>query len=280
VIGIRDDMFLGEGHKYMVEVAASLDESHREGALAQRPAVVNLQCDLDHPTQSMADLRHLIDTFGGVEQLRGKKLAMTWAYSPSYGKPLSVPQGVVTLMARMGMDVVLGHPEGYDLADEPLAAARAAAAASGGSFRVTGSMEDAFDGADIVYPKSWAPMWVMRERTRLVHAREQAKLHELEQQALANNARHTDWECDEAKMAKTRDGRALYMHCLPADITGVSCTTGEVSQAVFERARLDTYREAGHKPFVIAAMILATRFARPADALRGAVEAGVTRRRG
>ncbi|MBL8144637.1 MAG: knotted carbamoyltransferase YgeW [Acidobacteria bacterium] len=280
VIGIRDDMFLGEGHKYMVEVAASLDESYREGVIAQRPAVVNLQCDLDHPTQSMADLRHLIDTFGGVEHLRGKKLAMTWAYSPSYGKPLSVPQGVVTLMARMGMDVVLGHPEGYDLADEPLAAARAAAQASGGSFRVTGSMADAFDGADIVYPKSWAPMWVMRERTRLVHAREQAKLHELEQQALANNARHTDWECDDAMMARTRDGRALYMHCLPADITGVSCKAGEVSKTVFERARLDTYREAGHKPFIVAAMILATRFAQPAEALRGAIASGVMRRRG
>ena len=107
----------------------------------------------------------------------------------------------------------------------------------------------------------------------------QAKLHELEQQALANNARHTDWECDEAKMATTRGGRALYMHCLPADITGVSCKAGEVSKAVFERARLDTYREAGHKPFVIAAMILAARFGQPAEALRAAVHAGAMRRK-
>ena len=73
---------------------------------------VNLQCDIDHPTQSMADMLHIIHTFGGVENLKGKKIAMTWAYSPSYGKPLSVPQGIIGLMTRMGMDVVLAHPEG------------------------------------------------------------------------------------------------------------------------------------------------------------------------
>ena len=93
VIGIRDDMFLGEGHKYMTQVSDALCEGSTKGVLLQRPAVVNLQCDLDHPTQSLADLRHLISTFGGVEALKGKKLAMTWAYSPSYGKPLSVPAG-------------------------------------------------------------------------------------------------------------------------------------------------------------------------------------------
>ena len=121
-------MFLGEGHKYMTEVAASLDESHSAGVLAQRPAVVNLQCDLDHPTQSLADLRHLVRTFGGLDALRGKKLAMTWAYSPSYGKPLSVPQGIIALMTRFGMDVVLAHPPGYDLVDDALEAARRFAA--------------------------------------------------------------------------------------------------------------------------------------------------------
>jgi knotted carbamoyltransferase YgeW len=280
VVGIRDDMFLDEGHQYMVEVAASLEESYREGVLVQRPAVINLQCDLDHPTQSLADLRHLVDTFGSLEALRGKRLAMTWAHSPSYGKPLSVPQGVVALMARMGMHVVLGHPEGYELADAPLEAARRFAAASGGSLRVTHSMADAFDGADIVYPKSWAPMGVMRERTRLLRAKETAKLGELEQAALAQNARHRDWECTAAMMERTRDGRALYMHCLPADVTDVSCAAGEVSREVFERARLDTYREASHKPFVIAAMVLATRFADPAAVLAGVLARATPRRRG
>jgi N-acetylornithine carbamoyltransferase len=278
VIGIRDDMFLGLGHRYMAEVADAVEESHRAGVLAQRPAVLNLQCDLDHPTQSLADLRHLVDRFGSLEALRGRKLALTWAYSPSYGKPLSVPQGVVALATRFGMDVVLAHPEGYELAEEPLAAARDFARASGGSFAVTGSMAEAFAGADVVYPKSWAPMAVMRERTRVLRSGHSAALAELERAALESNSAFRDWECNEERMRTTRDGGALYLHCLPADITGVSCAAGEVSQEVFERARLDTYRQARHKPFVIAAMILATRFAEPAAALARAVERAQPRR--
>ncbi|MCB1009498.1 MAG: knotted carbamoyltransferase YgeW [Acidobacteria bacterium] len=278
VVGIRDDMYLGEGHAYMAEVAASLDEAHREGVLAQRPAVVNLQCDLDHPTQSLADLSHLVRLYGGLENLRGKKLAMTWAHSPSYGKPLSVPQGIVALMTRFGMEVVLAHPEGYELVDEPLEAARRFAAESGGSFRVTHSMEEAFANADVVYPKSWAPMAVMRERPGLLRAGDKAGLAELERAALAANARHRDWECDATRMELTRGGAAHYLHCLPADVTEVSCVAGEVSKAVFERARLDTYREASHKPFVIAAMILATRVPDPATALARIVQRAHPRR--
>ncbi|MBI5368463.1 MAG: knotted carbamoyltransferase YgeW [Planctomycetes bacterium] len=280
VIGIRDDMFIHEGHRYMTEVGASVEEGFRAGVLPQRPAVVNLQCDLDHPTQALADLAHLATTFGGLDALKGKRLAMTWAYSPSYGKPLSVPQGVVALMARFGMQVVLAHPPGYELLPEPLDAARRFAAASGGSFTVTGSMAEAFAGADVVYPKSWAPFRVMEERTRILRAGERARLADLEKEALANNARFTDWECTEERMRGTRGGKALYMHCLPADVTGVSCKAGEVAQSVFERYRLDTYREAGYKPYVIAALILATRFADPAAALGRALEAGVPRRRG
>jgi knotted carbamoyltransferase YgeW len=280
VIGIRDDMFLGEGHKYMMQVSDALCESSLQGVLLQRPAVVNLQCDLDHPTQSMADLRHLISTFGRLEALRGKKLAMTWAYSPSYGKPLSVPQGIVSLMTRFGMNVVLAHPEGYDLVDEPIQSARRFAAASGGSFAVAGSMDEAFRDADVVYPKSWAPARVMHERTRLLRGGESGKLGDLEREALANNARFRHWECTDDLMKLTRGGKALYMHCLPADVTDVSCKAGEVSASVFERYRLQTYREAGHKPFVIAAMILATRFADPAAVLRRCVERNQPRRQG
>ena len=278
VIGIRDDMFLGEGHKYMCQVSDALCESSQRGVLRQRPAVVNLQCDLDHPTQSLADLRHLVATFGSLESLEGKKLAMTWAYSPSYGKPLSVPQGIVALMSRFGMNVVLAHPDGYDLVDEPLQAARRFAAGSGGSFTVARSMEEAFRGADIVYPKSWAPARVMHERTRILRAGETAKLADLEREALANNARFRNWECTDELMKLTKDGRALYMHCLPADVTDVSCKAGEVSAAVFERYRLQTYSEAGRKPFIIAAMILATRFADPAGVLRHCLERNQPRR--
>jgi ornithine carbamoyltransferase len=115
VMGIRDDMYIGKGHAYMKEVAGYLEEGFRDGVLEQRPTIVNLQCDIDHPTQTMADTLHLVRTFGGAENLKGKKIAMTWAYSPSYGKPLSVPQGVIGLMTRFGMDVTLAHPKGYEV---------------------------------------------------------------------------------------------------------------------------------------------------------------------
>ena len=102
VIGIRDDMYIGKGNAYMHEVVDAVSQGYKDGILEQKPTLVNLQCDIDHPTQCMADMLHIIHEFGGVENLKGKKLAMTWAYSPSYGKPLSVPQGVVGLMTRMG----------------------------------------------------------------------------------------------------------------------------------------------------------------------------------
>lgn len=267
-IGIRDDMFLGEGHAFMSEVAESLEDSFAHGVLSRRPAVINLQSDLDHPTQSLADLRHLANIFGGVDRLRGKKLAMSWAYSPSYGKPLSVPQGIIALMPRFGMDVVLAHPPGYELVPETLDAARQHAREGGGSFSIVHSMEEAFTDADVVYPKSWAPAGVMRERTRLLRGGQKDKLVDLERQALASNARFKSWECDASRMRLTRGGQGLYMHCLPADVSGVSCAEGEVAKDVFERARFDTYREAGYKPFVIAALILATRFDNPAGVLR------------
>jgi knotted carbamoyltransferase YgeW len=277
-IGIRDDLFIGEGHEYMVEVAGSLDEAYEEGVLPQRPAVVNLQCDRDHPTQSLADLMHLQKTFGSLEALRGKKLAMTWAYSPSYGKPLSVPQGIVNLMTRFGMEVVLAHPEGYDLMPGTAERASQQAASSGGSFQLVHSMEEAFADAEIVYPKSWAPFHVMEKRTRYLRAGQADKMDELEKEAVANNAQFKQWECTEELMATTQEGRALYMHCLPADITGVSCEEGEVAASVFDRYRTATYHEAEHKPYVMAAMILLSRFENPARVLAEVLQRGAPRR--
>ena len=181
-------------------------------------------------------------------------------------------------MTRFGMEVVLAHPPGYEVMKETLDVAKQNAAKGGGSFAVTHDMREAFKGADIVYPKSWAPARGMHERTRILCAGETAKLADLEREALANNARFENWECTDDLMKLTKDGRALYMHCLPADVTDVSCKAGEVSAAVFERYRLQTYREAGHKPFIIAAMILATRFADPAAVLRQCVERNQPRR--
>lgn len=268
VIGIRDDIFLGAGNAYMRSVAAAVQEGYREGTLMQRPMLVNLQCDIDHPTQSMADLAYLYEYFGDLERLRGKKIAMSWAYSPSYGKPLSVPQGIIGLMTRFGMHVTLAHPEGYHLIPDVVNVAQRNAAQAGGSFAVVNSMEAAFKDADIVYPKSWAPYHVMEERTALLRAQNQAGLKDLERRCLENNARFKDWECTEQRMALTKGGNALYMHCLPADISGVSCQQGEVSQKVFERSRIDTYKEASWKPFVIAAMILLGKFQEPVAVLQ------------
>ncbi len=265
VIGIRDDMFLGEGNKYMREVGAAVQDGFDNGVLHRRPSVINLQCDIDHPTQTLADLMQLKTHFGSLENLRGKKIAMTWAYSPSYGKPLSVPQGIIGLMTRFGMEVSLAYPKGYDLIPEVLDVARKNAAAHKGKFEVVDTMEDAFRNADVVYPKSWAPFQVMRRRTELLERNDKAGLIELEKECLANNARFKSWECDEQKMKLTAKGNALYMHCLPADISGVSCAQGEVSKSVFEKYRLATYREASFKPFVIAALILLTRFQNPAQ---------------
>ncbi len=92
IIGIRDDKFLGIGNSYMREVASALDDGFQQGVLPQRPGIINLQCDIDHPTQSLSDLLHLKTHFGSLENLRGKKIAMTWAYSPSYGNPFQFPR--------------------------------------------------------------------------------------------------------------------------------------------------------------------------------------------
>ena len=271
IIGIRDDMYIGKGHTYMEEVSKAVQEGNRDGVLDHRPTLVNLQCDIDHPTQCMADMLHIIHEFGGVENLKGKKLAMTWAYSPSYGKPLSVPQGVIGLMTRMGMEVVLAHPQGYEVMPEIEEVARKNAEKSGGSFRRTNSMTDAFAGADIVYPKSWASFAAMEKRTTLYGESDFDGIKSLEKELLAQNAEHKDWACTEELMKTTRDGKALYLHCLPADISGVSCKDGEVDAAVFDRYRIPLYKQASFKPYVIAAMIFLSKFADP-GALLGKLE--------
>ena len=278
VIGIRDDIYLGEGHKYMAAVAAAVEEGYEQGVLPQRPAVINLQCNLDHPTQTLSDLLHLQKTFGSLEALRGRKLAMTWAYSASYSKPLSVPQGIICLMTRFGMHVALAHPEGYDLQPEAIERAGQYAAESGGSFECLESMGEAFCDADIVYPKSWASCYTMENRTAALRNGDRAVLRKIEEAGLENNARFKDWECSKELMRMTREGQALYMHCLPADISGVSCERGEVAEDVFERYRLATYRQAAHKPFVIAAMMLLTRFEQPPELLRRLLARGKSRR--
>jgi len=275
VIGIRDDMYIGKGHSYMLEVAGAVDQGFRDGVLEQRPTIVNLQCDIDHPTQTMADFLHLATEFGGIDKLKGKSVAMTWAYSPSYGKPLSVPQGVIGLFTRFGMDVRLAYPEGYALMPDIVEKARRFATESRGGFRVCSSMEEAFDGAQVVYPKSWAPYSVMEERTTIVETGDSAKLQDLEKRCLANNARFKGWECTDELMKRTDN--ALYLHCLPADISAVSCSHGEVAADVFDRFRTPLYKQASWKPYVIAAMIFLSRMNDAKSALSRVLQRSDTR---
>lgn len=246
-MGVRHDLILGEGNSFMRDVKQGIDDYLAATEDPRRVPIVNLQCDIDHPTQAMADLLWLRERF--PQGLKGKKIAMTWAYSPSYAKPLSVPQGIIMLMTRFGADVTLAHPDGYQLIDQTVAHAAANAKASGGSFRVTHSMDDAFAGADVVYPKSWGAYDLMLERVDANKRGDKAEMASIEKRALARNAEHTDWICDERRMATTAGGDALYMHCLPADIGA------EVTPGVMDLHKVNVAREAQKKVYVVMAML-------------------------
>ncbi|MFI5370638.1 MAG: knotted carbamoyltransferase YgeW [Candidatus Eisenbacteria bacterium] len=246
-LGVRHDKVLGEGNHFIREMKRGIDEYLKATGDSRQVPMVNLQCDVDHPTQALADLQYLRDVFPGG--LKGKRIAVSWAYSPSYAKPLSVAQGVCTLFTRFGADVVLAHPEPYRLMDASLEAARSHAQQSGGSFEVVHTMDEAFRGADVVYPKSWGPYDLMLERVEANKAKDNKRMADIEQRALAQNARYRDWICDERRMGLTRNGKALYMHPLPADIGD------EVSTGVMERAKMDVARQANKKMYVIMAML-------------------------
>ena len=278
VIGIRDDMYIGKGDAYMQEVSDSVAQAYEDGVLDHRPTLISLQSDSDHPTQSSADMLYLIEEFGGLENLKGKKVAVTWAYSPSYGKPLSCPQSLISLLPRFGMDVTLAHPEGYDLMGDRVEAAKKYASENGCTFNQVNTMEEAFEGADIVIPKSWAPYAAMERRTNLYAEGDDAGIAALEKELLAQNATHKDWCSTTDLMAKTANGQdTIFMHPLPADISGVSCEHGEVMADVFDMHRVGMYKEASYKPYAIAAMIFLQKVANPIETLQ-ALEAAATPR--
>ena len=196
----RHDLILNEGNAYMRQMAEATDVP-----------IINMQCDVDHPTQTLADLLTIRERFG--ENLQGLKIAVSWAFAPSYAKPLSVPQGLITLMTRFGMHVALAHPPGYQLIERTVEAARANAETSGGSFEIVDDMDAAFRDADVVYPKSWGVYDLMLQRQ---DAQSQAEIEDNEKQCLARNAQHQDWICDPRRMELAKP-TAVYMHCLPAD---------------------------------------------------------------
>ncbi len=239
-IAVRHDLILGAGNKYMRDVAAGTDVP-----------VINMQCDVDHPTQTLADLMTIREVFGG--DLAGRKIAVTWAYSPSYAKPLSVPQGLITLMTRFGMDVTLAHPPEYRLMDRCMNAARDNAKSAGTRFDVVDSMEEAFKNTDIVYPKSWGPHDLMLQRQ---DARSDEKMHQIEEQCLSLNARYRSWICDEQRIKLARH-TAIYMHCLPAD------RGAEVTDGVIDGPQSVVFQEAENRLHTAKAIMAATMRERP-----------------
>ncbi len=250
-LGIRHDLILGEGQSFMRSAKKGIDAYLEETRDLRSVPVVNLQCDVDHPTQTLADLIWLRECY--PDGLAGKTMAITWAYSPSYAKPLSVPQGLIRLMTRMGMHVRLAHPDGYGLMPESVADAEKYATASGGSFTQTAGLDEAFEGADIVYPKSWGPYDLMLERVEANRERNQQEMQRIEKAALERNSRYRDWICDERRMELTAKEKANYLHCLPADIGA------EVSSGIMERFRTDLARQANKKVYVIMSLLAAAK---------------------
>ncbi len=185
-IAIRHDLVPYEGEKYMREMAFWADKP-----------IINLQSDIDHPTQTIADLMTIFERFG--TNLRGLKVAVSWAYTKSYAKPLSVPQGLIMLFTRFGMDVVLAHPPEYKLMPEIVEIARRNAEREGTKLEIVDDMEYAFKDADIVYPKSWGALELFS------NPEESLKLAE----------KYKNWIVDENKMRLTKP-HSIYMHCLPA----------------------------------------------------------------
>lgn len=210
-IAIRHDLVPGEGNTYMREIAQWADKP-----------VINMQCDVDHPCQTLADLMTIREIFG--KDLRGRKIAVSWAYAPSYAKPMSVPQGLIMLMTRFGLDVTLAHPPEFTLMESAMKIARENAKKAGVKFEVVDDMDAAFENADIVYPKSWGI-------ESLFHKPEEA---------LEISKKYKYWICDERRMSLAKP-KAVYMHCLPAD------RSNEVTDAVIDGPQSVVFQEAENR---------------------------------
>ena len=186
----------GEGNKYIREVAA-----------ASRVPVLNMQCDMFHPHQILADLMTMREKKG---DLRGLTIDVSWAYASSYQKPISVPQDLVLAATRAGMNVRLVHPPEYKLMPEILDQAAENAHRSGGSLESMDDFDAGFRGADVVYAKSWGALLTATS----------------EEEGAATARRHTDWITDERRIGLARED-AIYMHPLPAD-RNVEVTDGVI----------------------------------------------------
>jgi N-acetylornithine carbamoyltransferase len=177
----------GVGNKYINYVAE-----------ASRSPVLNMQCDVYHPHQCLADIMTIIEKKG--RDLKGKKMVVSWAYASSYLKPISVPQSLILQMPRFGLDVTLAHPPEFKLMPEIMKQAQEQADKFGSKFEVVDSMEEGFKDAEIVYAKSWGPLLTTND------PEEGKKIQD----------KYKDWITDSKKMALAHKD-AIYMHPLPAD---------------------------------------------------------------
>jgi ornithine carbamoyltransferase len=239
-ICIRHDLILNEGNTYMRRMSRAADVP-----------IINMQCDVDHPTQTLADLMTIREKFG--KNLKGLKIAVSWAFAPSYAKPLSVPQGLITLMTRYGMHVSLAHPPGYKLIDRTVEAAKANATRSGGKFEIVDDMDAAFKDAAVVYPKSWGVYELMLARQ---DAKTKEEVADNQRACLAMNAKHKNWICDERRMGLAKKS-AVYMHCLPAD------RGSEVTDAVIDGPQSIVFQEAENRLHTAKAIMASTMRERP-----------------
>ena len=187
-MAIRHDKVPGEGNAYIREVAA-----------ASEAPVINLQCDIDHPTQQLADLMTIEEHFG-TRDLSGMKICVSWAFAPSYAKPMSVPQGLALLLPRFGAELTIARPPEFRLMPTVMDQAQKLASEGGGSIVEVDDMDAGFEGARVVYPKSWGAEHLFGDEAK----------------ALALNARYRDWICDSRRMGIAAKD-SIYMHCLPAD---------------------------------------------------------------
>lgn len=202
-------------------------------ARASRAPVLNMQCDIYHPFQCLADLMTIFEKKG--RNLKRKKMAISWAYAASYSKPLSVPQSLLLQMTRFDCDIVLAHPPEFKLMPEVMDAARENARKYHVGFEVTDDMDAAFKDADIVYPKSWGPL--LTDTTK-----EGGK-------ALIDKYR--SWITDQRRMRLARED-CIYMHCLPAD------RNVEVTDEVIDGPNSVVYDEAENRLHVQKAVMALT----------------------
>jgi N-acetylornithine carbamoyltransferase len=201
----------GVGNGYLNDVAKN-----------SRSPIMNMQCDIYHPFQCLADLMTIWEKKG--RDLRRKRMVVSWAYAESYSKPISVPQSLILQMPRFGMDVVLAHPPEFKLMPDIVDQAKAEAKKAGVAFDIVEDMGEGFKDADIVYAKSWGP---------LVHTSDAKEGETI-------TKKYADWITDEKKMKLAKED-AIYMHPLPAD------RNIEVTDAVIDGSQSVVFDEAENR---------------------------------